>query len=251
MFCLIPLNIPLHSPPCHAWICRSLHSFAGCYLCPWGAPGGPWWYCLLWNAFQPHVFCIWFCISHSCLECMRTLCSDLLLLPVLSVFLTVPWLVPVFLFCLMLAMVKAHARHLHLLNAVFRWPSSFFSSRWLEKTVLALCLRVLITLNFAERWWWLFQCKCKSVCVGLLYTDANRELSGWGITHVSRKGKSPICFSILCCELNVWVYAVDVPPGNLPSLQHLWPLKCHLYISSKFLGGYSAVLMALISNSSI
>ena len=56
MFCLIPQYIPHHSQPCNTWICRSLHSFAGHYLCHWGAPGGPWWCCLLWNTFHPMFY---------------------------------------------------------------------------------------------------------------------------------------------------------------------------------------------------
>ena len=71
----------------------------------------------------------------------------LLLLLVLTVFLSVPCFVLVFLFCLMLALIKAHSGYLHLLNALFRWSSSFFSSSWLEQSVLALCLRMLITLS--------------------------------------------------------------------------------------------------------
>ena len=63
-----------HSPPCHTWTCRSPHSFAGWYLCLWGVPGGPWWCCLLWNTFPPHVFCRCFCRSHPCLGCMGKLC---------------------------------------------------------------------------------------------------------------------------------------------------------------------------------
>ena len=61
MFCLICQCILHHSPPCHTWSCRSLHSFAGWYLCLWGVPGGPWWFCLLWNTFPLHIFCRCFC----------------------------------------------------------------------------------------------------------------------------------------------------------------------------------------------
>ena len=74
MFCLIPQCSPLHSPPCHTWICRSFHSSVRWCLYSKGVPGGPWWCCLLWNAFHPHVFCRCSCSSHSCLGHMRLLC---------------------------------------------------------------------------------------------------------------------------------------------------------------------------------
>ena len=77
------------------------------------------------------------------------------------------------------------------LRLLLRWSSSSFSRWWLEQTVLALCFKVLITLNFADRWWWLFHCKYRFVCVGFLYTDVSREPSGCGITIVSRKGMDP------------------------------------------------------------
>ena len=88
-----------------------------------------------------------------------------LLLMVLSVFL--------FLFLLLsmvfiLALFKAHAGYLQLLRALLRWSSSSFSRWWLEQAVLALCLKVLMTLHLADRWWWLSPCRYKSVCVGFL-----------------------------------------------------------------------------------
>ena len=74
MFCLIPQCTFLHSPPFHTCTCRSLHSFTVWCPCLWGVPGGLWWYCLLWNTFQPHVSCRCSCIFHSCLACMGPLC---------------------------------------------------------------------------------------------------------------------------------------------------------------------------------
>ena len=72
-FCLIPQCILHQSPPCHTWTDRSLHSFAGWYLCLWDVPGGPWWCCLLWKTFLPHFFCRCFCSSDPCLVCMGQL----------------------------------------------------------------------------------------------------------------------------------------------------------------------------------
>ena len=58
----------------HTWTCRSLHSFARWYLCPCGVWGGPWWCCLLWKIFLPHVFCRCFHRSQPYLGCMGQLC---------------------------------------------------------------------------------------------------------------------------------------------------------------------------------
>ena len=209
-FCLIPQYILYCSPPCHTWTCRSLHSFAGWYLYLWGVPGGPWWCCLLWKKHFYPVFSadVFAALTHAFYICDNYI-YGLFLLPDLFVFLVVPWLLLLFFFCLMLALVRAHSGYLHLLRALLRW-SSFSFSRWLlEQTVLAVCFKVLITLNVADRWWWLFQYKHRSVCVGFLCSDVSRELSGCDITIVSRKGMDP---SVLAssCKLDVWVYTIDV-----------------------------------------
>ena len=87
----------------------------------------------------------------------------LLLLPLLLVVLVVPWLVFVFFFCWMLTLDRAQSGYLHFFRALLRWSSSSCSRCWLGQTVLALCFKVLITLNLANRWWWLLQvlfCVC-------------------------------------------------------------------------------------------
>ena len=73
IFCLIPQYTHPHSPPCHTCTCWSPHFSAG--WCPylWGVPGSPWWYCLIWNTFQPHVFCRCSCSFHSGLAYMEPL----------------------------------------------------------------------------------------------------------------------------------------------------------------------------------
>ena len=129
------------------------------------------WYFLLWKTFLHHVFMQMF-LQLSLMPCMDgTTIYGLLLLPVWLVFLDVPWLVLIFFFCLMLALDRAHSGYLYFLRALLRWSSSSFSRQLLEQTVLVLCFKVLITLNLADRWWWLFQFKYKSVCVGFLYND--------------------------------------------------------------------------------
>ena len=113
----------------------------------------------------------------------------------LFLFLLVPWLVLFLFFYLMLTLFRAHSGYLHLLSALLRCSSSSLSRCWLEQTVLALCLRVVIT--------------------GFLYTDVRRELSGCGITIVSRKEIDPsvlassvvncMCWSmLLICSRNLF-----------------------------------------------
>ena len=67
---------------------------------------------------------------------------------------------------------------------------------------LALWVRVLITLNFAERWWWLSHCRYWSVWVGFLYTVMDRSPPTSGITMVSNKGMAPS--SLLFSTVN-WI----------------------------------------------
>ena len=59
---------------------------------------------------------------------------------------------------------KAHLGYLHLVRAFLRWSFSCWSNSGLLHTVKALWERVWITLNLAERWWWLSHCKYWSVC---------------------------------------------------------------------------------------
>ena len=67
--------------------------------------------------------------------------------------------------------------------------------------ILALWERVLMALNFAERWWWLSHCRYWSVCVGFLYTVMDRLPSTSGLTMVSKKGMDPS--SLLSSTVNL------------------------------------------------
>ena len=132
---------------------------------------------------------------------------------------------------------------------LLRWSSSSLSSWLLEQTVLALCLRVLITLNVADRWWQLSHCKYKSVYVGFLYTDVRRESSGCGITIVSRKGMDPSAFSIFCCKLDMRVHGCWCALENFFFLCRFHKYKVSSTYLFHILGICPAVLMALISES--
>ena len=86
---------------------------------------------------------------------------------------------------------KAHSRYLHWVRAFLRCSFSCLSNSGLLHTVLALWERVLITLNLAERLWWLSHCKYWSVWVGFLYTVMDRLPFSSGFTMVSKKGMEP------------------------------------------------------------
>ena len=164
---------------------------------------------------------------------------------VLLVLLIVPWLVFIFLFCLMFALVRAHSGYLHLFRALLSRSSSSFSRWLLEQAVLVLCFKVLITLNFADRW-----CKYWSVCMGFLYTDVSREPSGCCITIVSRKGMDP---SVLASSVVKWMCGSTLLICSRKTL-FLCSICDHKMSSTyllQILGGCLAVLMALFSKSSI
>ena len=96
---------------------------------------------------------------------------------------------------------KTHLGYLHLVRAILRCSFSCWSNSGLLHTVEALWERVWITLNLAERWWWLSHCKYWSVCVGFLYTVMDREPSTSGLTIVSKKGMDPS--SLLSSTVNL------------------------------------------------
>ena len=164
MFCLTPLCILLHSPPCNTCICISPHFSSECYPLSFG-----------WTRSCLMVLAPLKCISMPCLLQMflqlslspfmyGTAMYGLLLVLLYVVFLLFFLLSLV----LILALFKAHTGYVQLLRALLRWSSSSFSRWWLEQTVLALCLRVLMTLYLADRWRWLSHCRYKSVYVGFV-----------------------------------------------------------------------------------
>ena len=98
---------------------------------------------------------------------------------------------------------KAHLGYLHLVRAFLSVHLLFLCG-----ATQACCTqwrplweRVWITLNLAERWWWLSHCKYWSVCVGFLYTVIDREPSTSGLTIVSKKGMDPS--SLLSSTVNL------------------------------------------------
>ena len=86
---------------------------------------------------------------------------------------------------------KAYFGYLHWVSAFLRCSISLQRSSGLLHTVLALWVRVLITLNFAERWWRLSHCRYCSVWVGFLYTVIDSFPLASGLTVVSKKQMAP------------------------------------------------------------
>ena len=102
-----------------------------------------------------------------------------------------------FFFCLILALFKAHTGYVHLSSACLRWPSSSLSYWLLEQIDFGLCLRVLMTLNLAARWWWLSHCKYKSVCVDFLYTDVRENYQTVASLRYPRWGRTNLLLHLL------------------------------------------------------
>ena len=87
-----------------------------------------------------------------------------------------------------------------------------------------------MTLNLAERWWWLSHCRYWSVCVGFLYTVMDREPSTSGLTIVSKKGMEPS--SLLSSTVNLIAGSTLFMCCRKPCLlASLWITK----VSSKYL----------------
>ena len=76
MFWRILLYILHHTPPCHIYMCRWLHSFSALDLCPWEPSGGFWWNCLLWSRLALHICYMFFSNFHSALCNKAPLCKD-------------------------------------------------------------------------------------------------------------------------------------------------------------------------------
>ena len=96
---------------------------------------------------------------------------------------------------------KAHVGYLQLVRAFLRCSISLQRSSGLLQTVLAIWVRVLMTLYSAERWWWLSHCKYWSMWVGFLYIVVDSLPSISGFTMVSKKGMAPssLLFSTVNC----------------------------------------------------
>ena len=117
------------------------------------------------------------------------------------------------------SILSKHFRpHLHLGRAFLRWSFFCWSNSGLLHTVEALWERVWITLNLAERWWWLSHCKYWSVCVGFLYTVMDREPSTSGLTIVSKLSCTVnlmagstllICWRKPCLLASLWMTKVS------------------------------------------
>ena len=166
------------------------------------------------------------------------------------------WLFPSLLFSWLLLLnlhsllSNPHLGYLHLARASLRCCISWLRSFGLLQTVLALWVRVLMTLNLYAWWWWLSHWRYWSVCVSFLYTVRCRVLSAWGFTMVSRNGIAPSCWlfstvnlmagsTLLICSRKFCLY---------PSC---WMTKLSSTYLSQSLGVVVAVLRAVLSKYSM
>ena len=118
------------------------------------------------------------------------------------------------------------------------------------QTVLALCVRVLNTLYLAVRLWLLSQWRHWSLCVGFLYTVVSRLLLGPVVARVSLNGRDPLVLgssavNCMCCSMQLRCCR------NCCLCSAFWITKVSSTYLYHTLGGYVAVLMAYISNSSM
>ena len=103
-------------------------------------------------------------------------------------------------------------------------------------TMEALWESVWITLNLAERWWWLSHCRYWSVCVGFLYTVMDRVPSASGLTTVSKKGMDPS--SLLSSTVNLMAGSTLLMCWRKPCLlASLWMTKVSSTYLHQNLGG--------------
>ena len=135
---------------------------------------------------------------------------------------------------------KTHIGYLQLVRAFLRWSFSFWSNSGLLHTVEALWERVWMTLNLAERWWWLSHCKYWSVCVGFpVYSYGQRTINLWFNNSV-QKGMEPS--SLLSSTVNLMAGSTLFMCCRKPCLlTSLWMTKVSsTYLCQNLGGGGSA-----------
>ena len=121
---------------------------------------------------------------------------------------------------------------------------SCWSNSGLLHTVEALWERVWITLNLAERWWWLSHCKYWSVCVDFLYTVMDSVPSASGLPMVSKKGMNPC--SLLSSTVNFIAASTLLMCWRKPCLLiSLWMTKVSSTNLHQNLGGQYLELFVL------
>ena len=115
-------------------------------------------------------------------------------------------------------------------------PFSCWSNSGLLHTVEALWERVWITLNLAERWWWLSHVNTSQYVWGFLYTVMDREPSTSDLTIVSKKGMDPS--SLLSSTVNLMAGSTLLMCWRKPCLLvSLWMTKVSSTYLHQNLGG--------------
>ena len=122
----------------------------------------------------------------------------------------------------------AYLGYLQWLSAFLWWFISFWRSSGLLHTVLALWVRVLITLYLADKWWWLSHWKYWLVWLSFLYTVRDNVWSGSGLAMVSKAGMAPFLL-VLHCKPYGWVDTINVFQ-KVVFIFFLLKGKCVIYI---------------------
>ena len=218
-------------------------------LCPWGRPGGFWWCCHLWSEFGCHTFTKTLCVgydyvplTHNFFGGSRGTVSTLAVNPINGL------------------TGRPVMSFLHLVPSPFgifalgeSFPEVFFSclsNAGLLHTVLALWEGVLITLNLAERLWWLSHCRYWSVWVHFLYTVIDRPPSSSGFTNGVQEGDGTILLIVLHCKFYGRINTVNVLKEVL-FVGFLVDDKGVIHKPAPEPGGWGAVLRAFCSKYSM
>ena len=152
--------------------------------------------------------------------------------------------------CFWRILFVAHLGYLHYLRTSSRCCSSLFNNSCVEHMVLALCVRVLITLHFDARLCLLSHWRYWPVWVGFLYTFVVKVPSGWDVTKMSRNGmepSSPASFTVNWMDVST----VLICWKNSTLCDFCWTTKVSSTYLLQILVGFSAVLMALCSKASM
>ena len=105
---------------------------------------------------------------------------------------------------------KAHLGCLHFMGASLGCCISWLRSSDFVQTVLAMQVRVQMTLYLATRWWYLSHWGYWSVGMGFLYTVRDSGFSDRGFTMVSRNGMAPSYLLFFHSKIDGWVHTVDM-----------------------------------------
>ena len=152
--------------------------------------------------------------------------------------------------CVWMIFCIAHLAYLQPINAFSKCSNSCLVESGVEHSVLALCVRVLITLYLEAKLWLLSHWRYWSVWVGFLYTFVVNVPSVSGVMSRSKNGMEP--FGPASSMVNVMDVSTWLMWWKNSSLcDSNWTTKVSSTYLFHIFGGCSAVLRALSSKASI